>query len=67
MLETKYEEVSPSKKMNMCPTMFNALCNVQQDGVIKVNTGLYSENVEIKTPGIRIQNNEPKSNAIMAS
>ena len=51
----------------MCPNIFNALCNVQENGVIKINSGLFTENVEIRVPGIRIQKNDPKSNVILAS
>lgn len=62
----RMDEVSPRKK-NMCPNIFNALCNTQENGVIKINSGLFTENVEIRVPGIRIQNNDPKSNVILAS
>lgn len=35
--------------------------------MIKINSGLFTENLEIRVPGIRIQNNDPKSNVILAS
>lgn len=40
----RQEEVSPKKK-NMCPNIFSALCNVQENGVIKINSGLFTENI----------------------
>lgn len=57
----------PAKKKNTFPTLFNALSVVNQDGVIKVNTGLYNENIEIKMVGLKIQSNEPISNVVMIS
>ena len=60
-------ELIPPKKKNTFHTLFNALSVANQDGVIKVNTGLYNENIELKIVGLKIQSNEPTSNAVMIS
>ncbi len=65
LLDTKLED--PSKKNNRCPSMYSAVCIVRPDGVIKISTGLYTENIELKVPGVRIQASDPATNAILAS
>jgi hypothetical protein len=65
LLDKRLDE--PDKKNNTCGTIYSALCIVQPDGVIKVATGLYTENIELKVPGVRIQASDPGVNAILAS
>lgn len=64
LTETRYDE---AKKQNTCVSLFSAFCIVQPDGVVKVATGLYTENLELKVPGVRLQACEQGTNAILAS
>lgn len=51
----------------MFPTIFSALSAAESQSVIKINTGLYSENNDIKIAGLRLQINEPSSNVVLAN
>jgi len=39
------QKLVTNKKKNYFPTVFNALSIASTDGIIKVNTGLYNENL----------------------
>jgi hypothetical protein len=51
----------------MFPTIFSALSAAESQSVIKINTGLYSENNDIKIAGLRLQINETSSNVVLAN
>jgi hypothetical protein len=43
------------KKKNTYPTLFSALAHSQTSSVIKIETGLFNENNDVKTADLRIQ------------
>jgi hypothetical protein len=65
LLDTRLEDAL--KKKNTCPSLFSALCIVQPDGMVKIGSGLYTENVEVRVPGVRLQVSDQTANAVVAS